>query len=342
MLAPRPALTIRREDDRLAATTTGNAIAVPAEERLAPAEVSRVAVTWHRFSRHRTGLIAIMVLLFLITSAIVVPVISPFDPEYSSIAQLNSPAGTVDEATGHLHILGTDSIGKDFFVRLFYASRTSLLVVFVATICIVALGAALGALAGYYGGWVDNVLMRLTDFMLSLPLIPLYIFSIRFIRTSAQDYIGSVGSIALLFILFNWMGISRLVRGSILSLRGQSFIEAATALGASPRQIIFKHLLPNSFPPVLVAATFVAGDLIIWESILAYFGQGISEPPSVSWGNLLAGAQDQIWYFTNLNPFQEIRGYFIIMPALLIMATVLSINYIGDALRDALDPHRAT
>jgi peptide/nickel transport system permease protein len=214
-------------------------------------------------------------------------------------------------------------------------------VALISVVAIVIVGTIIGAISGFYGGTTDAILMRITDFMLSLPLIPMYLLTIKMVRTSAQDYVGTVGTIALLFVLFNWMGVSRLVRGAILSLRTYSFVEASRALGANNRRLIFNHLLPNSLAPVLVAATFAAGDFIIWEAVLSYFGQGITDPPAVSLGNLLTDAQDSIWYFTELNPFKEIRAYQILAPAGLIMTTVLCINYIGDALREALDPHRA-
>jgi peptide/nickel transport system permease protein len=189
--------------------------------------------------------------------------------------------------------------------------------------------------------------MRCTDFMLALPLLPMFLFAIRLIRTAPglgtwfddNPVPGTLGSIALVFALFGWMGIARLVRGSFLTLRTLDYVEASRALGAGDRRIVLRHLLPNALPPVLVAATFAAGDFIILEAILSYFGQGVYEYAAPSWGNLLAGAQNYVWYVANLNPFQEIRGYLIFLPTAMILASVLSINYIGDALRDVLDPH---
>jgi peptide/nickel transport system permease protein len=141
------------------------------------------------------------------------------------------------------------------------------------------------------------------------------------------------------FALLGWPGLARLVRSSVLSLRSQAFVEAAKALGASNYRIIFKHLLPNSFAPIAVAATFAVGDFIILEAILAYFVQGISEPPFPTWGNMLALVQGLAINVTNLNPFEEIRAYLFLLPTLMIFLTVICINYVGDGLRNALDPH---
>ena len=248
-------------------------------------------VTWHRFLQNRPGVIALTVLILLSAAVIIIPFFSPFGAETTTVDQLNQPAGTINSLNGRVHILGTNSIGHDSFTRYLVGTRTSLFVSIISAVAIVILGSLIGAIAGFYGGAVDTLLMRLTDFMLSLPLIPVYLLSIKLIRTSAQDYVGTVATIALLFVLFNWMGVSRLVRGSILSLRTYSFVEASRALGANNRRLIFNHLLPNSFAPVLVAATFAAGDFIIWEAILSYFGQGITDPPAPSLGNLLTDAQ---------------------------------------------------
>jgi peptide/nickel transport system permease protein len=158
-------------------------------------------------------------------------------------------------------------------------------------------------------------------------------------RGQPIDVVHEVIKIGFVFVLFGWMGIARLVRGSILTLRSRSFVEAARALGASDRQILFKHLLPNSLAPVIVAGTFAVGDLIIWESVLSYFSQGLDDSLAPTWGNMAAGAEFYLdILISNPNPFVEIKGYMLLFPIVLIFITVLSCNYIGDALRDALDP----
>jgi peptide/nickel transport system permease protein len=151
------------------------------------------------------------------------------------------------------------------------------------------------------------------------------------------DKLGTVVTIILVLTLFGWMGIARLVRGSILSLRSLDFVEATRALGASSRRIILRHLMPNSLAPLLVAATRAVGDFIISETALSFLGLGIQQP-TPSWGNMLSGSAEYTWYITDINPTQEIRGYLILFPGLMILLSVLSINFIGDALRDALDP----
>jgi peptide/nickel transport system permease protein len=287
------------------------------------------------------------VLSALVVSSIVVPMLSPFNHDAVNPVAQFAPAGTVDPLSGKVYVLGTDYLGRDFLSRLFTAGQTSLLLALVSTVAVVIVGMAVGAAAGYYGGWVDAALMRFTDFMLALPLLPVYLFAIRMLRTQPglagffenNSAFSTMASISLVFVLFGWMGLSRLVRGSFLSLRTLDYVEASRALGAGSSRIIRRHLLPNAVAPVLVAATFAAADFIILETVLSYFGQGVYEYSAPSWGNLLAGSQNYVWYVASLNPFQEIRGYLIVLPTLMILASVLSINYIGDALRDVLDPH---
>jgi peptide/nickel transport system permease protein len=318
--------------------------AAPVDAAAAP---GRLAAVWRRFRRHRAGVVGLAVLGALVLAGIFVPLLSRFDYNQINPALPFAPAGATDPISGNVYWLGSDYLGRDEFSRLFFGTRTSLIVALVSTLAVVALGTAIGAFAGYYGGRVDSLLMRSTDFMLALPLLPMYLFATRLIRTApglgpwfdANPVLGTLGSMSLVFVLFGWMGIARLVRGSFLSLRTLDYVEASRALGAGDRRIVLRHLLPNALPPVLVAATFAAGDFIILEAILSYFGQGVYEHAAPSWGNLLAGAQNYVWYVANLNPFQEIRGYLIFLPTAMILASVLSINYIGDALRDVLDPH---
>jgi peptide/nickel transport system permease protein len=293
-------------------------------------------------------MVGLSVLSLLVVACLVVPLLSPFDMNAVNPAAPFAPSGAIDPVSKNVYWLGTDYLGRDAFSRLFYAGRISLLVAMISSLAIVLFGSAVGAVAGYYGGWLDILLMRFTDFMLALPLLPVYLFTIKFIRTTPglatlferHDVPGTVLSISAVFVFFGWMGLARLVRGSFLTLRTLDYVEASRALGAGGRRIIFRHLLPNAVAPVLVAATFAAGDFIILEAVLSYFGMGVYEYSAPSWGNLLAASQNYVWYVGNLNPFQEIRGYLIFLPTLMILLSVLSINYIGDALRDVLDPHR--
>jgi peptide/nickel transport system permease protein len=329
---------------------------VKVQERLAPAEPSQLAVTWKRFRKHRLGVVGLYSLIIIILACVFVPIImqamtgityetiddQALLPEIvnGNVTSTKPMFYTTDLAT---HILGTNDVGRDVFARLFYAGRISLAVGVITTIIIVLLGGLVGALAGFYGGWVDTLLMRFVDLMLAIPTLPILLIASKMLAQSqVMDKmfgrgLGSVVTIIIVLSAFGWMGVSRLVRGSILSLRSLDFVEATKALGANNRRIIMKHLLPNSFAPIIVAATLGVGDFIISESALSFLGLGIRDP-TPSWGNMLEGAREYMQFITNLNPFEEIRGYLVLFPGIMILLTVLSINFMGDALRDALDP----
>jgi peptide/nickel transport system permease protein len=311
--------------------------------------VGRATYIWRRFRRHKAGMMGLIVLTLLAISVIVVPMLSPFDLYEANPVQVRAPAGTVHMFTGNVYYMGSDNLGRDIMQRLFVAGRVSLGVALLSAALMVVIGTVLGAVAGYYGGLVDTILMRLTDFLLALPLIPMFLFALRLLREApvlrplwvdqGTNTFLTVAAISGVFVLLGWMGMARLVRAQVLSLRGQQFVEASRALGVGGRRIIFRHLLPNTAAPILVAATFAVGDFIILESVLAFFNQGINDPPLPSWGNMLTIGQGFALYITNLNPFEDIRGYMFLLPGFMVFITVLSINYIGDALRAALDPH---
>jgi peptide/nickel transport system permease protein len=359
------------------------ATAVKAEdrERMAPAEPSQMALVWKRFRKHKLGLTGAITLILMVLSVIIVPMILPFeydqqdnasmtiDPVKNTIVKpmwytspptvttyiLDDPATAVNESftdnplAGRIHVLGIDGEGRDNFARLFYAGRISLSVGVITTILVVIIGSLVGALAGFYGGWVDTLLMRLVDLMLSIPTLPILLVLSRGLgRSGFMDNIfgpqlGTMATLIMVLAIFGWLTLSRLVRGSILSLRALDFVEATRALGASNRRIIMRHLMPNSFAPIIVAATLAVGDFIVTESALSFLGLGI-RPPTPSWGNIMDEARQNGYaqLITTLNPFEEIRGYIIIFPGLMILITVLSINFMGDALRDALDPRLKT
>jgi peptide/nickel transport system permease protein len=328
------------------------------EERLAPAESSQLATTWRRFRKHRLGLVGLTALVILGFLVLIVPVttgweydeIDPFAliPDARREVLMSSyefkPAMWASEFSDRPpHVLGTDKVGRDNLTRLFQGGRISLSLGIITTVIVIMIGSIVGSLAGFYGGWTDTMLMRFVDLLLSLPLLPVLLVISKMLDNSGilknmfgRD-LGTVATIILVLSLFGWLGISRLVRGSILSLRSLDFIEATRALGAGSRRIITRHLMPNSLAPIIVAATLAVGDFIITESFLSFLGLGIQEP-TPSWGNLLQGALEYSSQITNLNPFDEIRGYLVLFPGILILITVLSINFMGDALRDALDP----
>jgi peptide/nickel transport system permease protein len=359
------------------------ATAVKVQEKFAAAEPSQLALTWRRFRKHKLGLIGFFTLILLVLSVIFVPVITgwsiegiddpaligqpPFKPafwvspthkgEYTAELDLTGnpivdyTKGEVNPNSGKVHLLGTDDRGRDIFTRLFYAGRISLIIGVLTTLLVVFIGATIGALAGFYGGWVDTVLMRFVDLLLSLPTLPILLIMAKMLGSPAVmdelDKIvgknnGTIFTIIVVLTIFGWLSLSRLVRGSILALRSLDFVEATRALGASNRRIIMRHLLPNSLAPIIVAATLSVGDFIITESALSFLGLGVPFDIAPTWGNMLEASREFMSFITKFNPFQEIRGYLVIFPGLMILITVLAINFMGDALRDALDPRLKT
>ena len=231
------------------------------------------------------------------------------------------------------HPMGTDTLGRDMMTRLFYGGRISLTIGLLATLLGVTIGTVIGALAGYYGGTTDNLLMRLTDLFISLPRIFMLIIMSLLLRTLEvpilQAY-GGVGGIVLILGLLSWTGVARLVRGQFLSLKEKEFVEAAQTLGIRNMRIVFRHVLPNTATPIIVAATLLVAGSIISESGLSFLGFGV-QPPTPTWGNMLNAAQDEM---------RKGNWWMSFFPGLMIFLTVISINYIGDGLRDALDPRK--
>jgi len=270
-------------------------------------------LAWHRFRHHKVALVGAAVVLVLVLVTLLAGTIAPYRFEDIDLtARLRSPSWT--------HLLGTDTIGHDVFTRLLYAGRVSLLVGFSAAVVATVVGVMVGATAGFYGGVLDNVLMRVTDVSLALPDLPILIVLSKYLG-------GSVGGIVFVISLFAWRGIARLVRGEVLKLRDQEFIDAARALGATDRRILIRHLVPNALAPVIVAATLIVGGAILTEAALSFLGIGI-QPPVPSWGNMLQNAQDFILSAPRLAVY----------PGVMIFLTVLCFNFLGDGLRDALDP----
>jgi peptide/nickel transport system permease protein len=321
---------------------------------------TQLGAIWRHFRRQRGGLVGLIVLALMVVGVIVVPMVSTLPavstpegtnqtrvPVNSNPDMWFAPAATTDPATGLTYWLGTDKLGRDVLTRLFIGGRITLPAALIAAILTTLLGTVIGLIAGFFGGWVDIIIMMVTDFMLAWPLIPAFVvfYSVLLavLPRLPSGYLDTRYSaipqftiIILTFLLFSWMGVARLVRISVLNLRSQQFIEATRSLGASNARIIFKHLLPNTMTPILVAGTLMVGDFILYEALLSFFGLGIIEPPGPSWGTLLAYGQSQIYGITNPNPFENIHFYLFLLPVLMILITVMSINAIAEALRKAM------
>ena len=271
-----------------------------------------------RFLKHRLAMIGGVAAVALTLMSALAPWIAPH-----SFDRIDLQRRWV--APMPANVFGTDELGRDVLTRIMYAGRISLVVGYVTAVSISVIGALVGAVAGFYGGWVDSVLMRLVDIVLSVPGLPLFLILAALVPG------GGVGRIVLILSLFGWAPVARLVRGQILSLKSQDFVEAGRAMGASEARIILRHLIPNALAPVIVAATLTVGNAILTESGLSFLGLGI-QPPTPSWGNMLSRAQEYLLK----------ASWLAIFPGLFIFLTVLSFNFLGDGLRDALDPRLKT
>jgi peptide/nickel transport system permease protein len=282
-----------------------------------------------RFRSRPLALCALAVLAILVVLSFAAPLLQMLlglDPNEDNLLQRYQPPSAE-------HILGTDEIGRDVFLRLLYGGRVSLTVGFIAAVMAASLGTVVGIVAGYFGGRFDAALMRLTDGIISLPLLPLLIvlaavdLSKLGLTAIAESESASLYRIIAITALFGWTTVARLVRGTTLSLKSRDFVRAAVALGAQPMRVMAVHILPNAISPVIVATTLAVGQIILFESVLSFLGLGI-QPPLPSWGNMLTNAQEVIW----TAPFLAVY------PGLLILLTVASCNLLGDALQEILDP----
>jgi peptide/nickel transport system permease protein len=292
-------------------------------------EESYLRIIWTRFRRHKLAVISMFVLTIIILSCVFASVLAPYDPTQS---QKDANGTIIKNATPSLKfIMGTDAIGRDVLSRLLYAGRISLLVAFVVTLCAETTGAFIGAVSGFFGGWVDEVIQRTIEFLLTLPLLPLLLAFSALLRGIQISFLppewSSAVIIAVILIVFGWMGSARLMRGMVLSLRNQDFTEAARAMGLGNFGIIIRHMIPNAMAPIIVSATLSLGGVIIYESALSFLGFGV-QPPIPTWGNMLNEYQSDMWT-------QPAKVFY---PGLSIFVVNLAFNYMGDALRDALDP----
>lgn len=279
---------------------------------------------WRRFRQDRMAMLGTVVLLIVLLSILLGPLI------------YTTPINKIDFAQSTLppswqHPFGTNDLGQDLLARILWGGRISIAVGVFSMLVAILLGTTIGAVSGFYGGFVDTILMRLTDLCLALPQLPLLLLIVFLFRDPIKAIAGPELGIFILVTLvtggLNWMSVARLVRASFLTVREMDFVAAARALGASPWRLIWNHILPNAISPVIVAATLSVGAAIITESTLSFLGLGF--PPDVpTWGRMLYDAQN----------FLEFAPYMALFPGMAIFLTVLSINYIGDGLRDALDP----
>ncbi|MBA4397684.1 MAG: peptide ABC transporter permease [Syntrophus sp. (in: bacteria)] len=268
---------------------------------------------WRRFLKNKMAVAGSLVVLLLFAVSLLAPWIAPCDPSAIDLTQVLA-------APSSAHLFGTDQLGRDVLSRMIWGARISLKVGFVATGIAIFLGAILGAVSGYYGRWVDAVIMRFVDVMLCFPTFFLILAVIAILEPSIWNIMIIIG-------LTGWMGITRLVRADFISLKERDFVLAARVIGASDLRIIFIHILPNAMASILVAATLGVAGAILTESALSFLGIGV-QPPTPSWGNILTAGKDNI----------DIAWWLSLYPGLAILITVLGYNLLGEGIRDSLDP----
>ncbi len=291
-----------------------------------PRSLTRIALT--RFLNHRMAVLGMVMLLFVFGFVTI-----------GSLFFTEAQANWVDTARrlsppSSEHLLGTDSIGRDVLIRSIYGGQISLLIGGFAVIVSISLGTLVGLVSGYYGGWIDSLLMRITEAMLSIPTLLLLLVLANFLgnRVGEITIFGRVLSGSVVVIIFiigatSWMYIARIIRGNVLSLKRSEYVLAAEALGAPTRRIILLHILPNTLAPLVVAATLGVAQAILQEAYISFLGVGV-KTPTATWGNILEGARSYI----------DDAPWLWLVPGTLILITVMGINFVGDGLRDALDP----
>lgn len=273
---------------------------------------------WKSLKDSKTGLIGVIIVLAVFITAVTATLIVPYDPAKQDL--VNKLMNPVFAGGTTKHLLGTDQLGRDILSRIIYGSRVTILVAFSGTICAGILGITLGALAGYYGKWVDSVIMRIVDIQLSFPFVLLALFVAAVLGRSLRNII-------LIAAISNWVQYARLIRGEILSVREMEYIEAIRSVGGKNGRIILYHIIPNVISPVIVQATLGMARIILMEASLSYLGLGVPlEIPT--WGRMLSDGRD----YMLTNPWLAI------LPGIAITVTVLGVNLMGDWLRDYLDP----
>jgi peptide/nickel transport system permease protein len=270
-------------------------------------------MVWRRLKRHRMALASLGAVATIAVLCLAAPLLAPFDFDQIDLSNIRQPP-----TLGHW--FGTDDLGRDLLTRILYGGRVSILIGLLAAAIGTGFGSFVGAVSGYYGGVVDNALMRLTDVVYSIPTLPLLIV------LASYSQAGAV-SMALAIGVLSWMATARVVRGEVLTIREMEYVEAARSLGATNARVIVRHILPNAVGPIVVGATLAVGNAIILESSLSFLGLGV-QPPTPTWGNMLMDAQSTM----------SSQPWLSIFPGLAILTVVLAVNFLGDGLQDALDP----
>lgn len=274
---------------------------------------SQLYDTWQRFTRNRIAVAGLIIVLLLLFMAIFAPLLAPMDPAIQTLADKRTPPGST-------YLLGADEFGRDILSRIIYGARVALYVAFVAVALALVMGVAIGLVAGFAGGWIDTVLMRLVDIMLSFPYLLLAIAIVATLGTGVQNTTLAVG-------IWATPSFARITRGQVLAIKGREYITAAQAVGVSGLRMIWRYILPNAIPPVIVFATLYMANAILLEAALSFLGLGV-QPPQPSWGLMVASGRD----------FLRVAPHVATIPGVAIMLAVLGFNLLGDGLRDALDP----
>lgn len=308
---------------------------------------SQWQIVLKRLTRHRMAMISLVVLVFIFLTSILAPVITPFPRDEIRLDQTFLTPMTADPETGEMHFLGTDHLGRDYFTRLLFAARVSLTIALSVSILATLIGLTLGLLAGYFGGWIDMAITRFLEFISTFPYLVILLILmgillkgetvipipemlvqiIAAITAIPEREATKVTLVVLVLAFLNWTPTARLMRGMVLSVREQPYIESSRALGASNIRILLLHVFPNAFPPLIVDFTLQLNNMLVLESALSFLGYGVQDP-TPTWGNMLA--------FANSYMFEH--PWMPLVPGLPILLASLAFNYIGDGLRDALDP----
>lgn len=305
-------------------------------------------IVWRRFRKHRLAMVSLVFIIFVFIASLIVPLIAPFPRDAVNPGQSFATPMTPDSINGKTHVLGTDHIGRDILTRMLYAARITLSVAFITATLSTLIGMTVGAFAGYYRGIVDSILMRILEFMSAIPTFPILLILASILNQDPKllpfpDFLAqgvrslmlldrpaearSVLVVIFVITLFGWTSAARLMRGMVLSVRERDFIESARSLGSTNLAIIAKHVVPNAFPPLIVAYTLALADGLTAEVALSFLGLGITDP-TPTWGNMLNFATN----FMLTHPWAPL------IPGIPVVLCSLAFNFIGDGLRDALDP----